>query len=210
VGPVAAAEQLGTATSTMARAFAKWGLDYPGRPRASQFARDPERAREAFALAEQLGSVKAAARELGSSRPALVAGWQRFGLGMPDTSHPTVRGPAARAGRTAEREGRLAPVFVKLNQDVLPVRAGSEAERFWRVRRAEEYATLGAAAVTELCSESRAARPSARVWAITRRAQRAQTLASQRATRAQRRHAERDHPGHHRRSREREVGADAR
>jgi hypothetical protein len=133
---------------------------------------------------------------------------------MPNTSHPTVRGPAARAGRTAEPEGRLDPVFVQLNQDVLPVRAGSEAERFWRVRRAEQYATLGAAAVTELHSESRAARATARVWAITRRAQRAQTLASQRATRSQRRdadRAERDQPGHHRRSpREREVGADAR
>jgi hypothetical protein len=133
---------------------------------------------------------------------------------MPDTSHPTVRGPAARSSRTAEPEGRLDPVFVKLNQDVLPVRAGSEAERFWRVRRAEQYATLGAAAVIELHSESRSARASARVWAITRRAQRAQTLASQRATRAQRRHAERaqrDHPGHHRRTpQEREVRADAR
>jgi hypothetical protein len=32
VGPVAAAEQLGTATSTLARAFAKGGLDYPGPP----------------------------------------------------------------------------------------------------------------------------------------------------------------------------------
>jgi hypothetical protein len=105
-------------------------------------------------------------------------------------------------------------VFVKLNQDVLPVRAGSEAERFWRVRRAEDYATLGAAAVTELYSESRSARPTTRVWAITRRAQRARTLANQRATRSQRRHAERaerEHPGHHRRTPpQREVGADAR
>ncbi len=214
VGPVAAAEQLGTATSTLARAFARWGLDYPGRPRASQFARDPERAREAFALAEQLGSVKAAARELGSSRPALVAGWQRFGLGMPDTSHPTVTRQGARPAGRHEPAGRLDPAFVMLNQDVLPVRASSEAERFWRVRRAEQYATLGAAAVTELYAESRSARASARVWAITRRAQRAQTLASQRATRTQRRHAERaerDHPGHHRRPpQEREVSADAR
>jgi WhiB family redox-sensing transcriptional regulator len=214
VGPVAAAEQLGTAASTLARAFARWGLHYPGRPRASQFARDPERAQEAFQLAEQLGSVKAAARKLGSSRPALVAGWRRFGLGMPNTSHPTATDPAARPGRTADPQGRLDPAFVKLNQDVLPVRAGSEAERFWRVRRAEDYATLGAAAVTELHSESRAARPTTRVWAITRRAQRAQTLANQRATRSQRRHAERaerDHPGHHRRTPpQRQVGADAR
>jgi Transcription factor WhiB len=214
VGPVAAAAELGTATSTLARAFAKWGLDYPGRPRASQFARDPERAREAFTLAEHLGSVKAAARELGSSRPALVASWRRFGLGMPDTSHPTSTHPGVRPAGRGEPAGRLDPAFVKLNQDVLPVRASSEAERFWRVRRAEQYATLGAAAVTELHSESRSTRPSARVWAITRRAQRAQTLASQRATRSQRRHADRaqrDHPGHHRRTPpEREVSADAR
>jgi WhiB family transcriptional regulator, redox-sensing transcriptional regulator len=214
VGPVAAAEQLGTATSTLQRAFARWGLDYPGRPRASQFARDPDKAREAFRLAEQLGSVKAAARELGSSRPALVAGWRRFGLGMPDTGHPTVTRPGARPAGRGEPAGRLDPAFVTLNQDVLPIRASSEAERFWRVRRAEQYATLGAAAITELYSESRAARPTARVWAITRRAQRAHTLAQERQTRSQRRHAERaqrDHSGHHRRTpREREVSADAR
>ncbi len=104
---------------------------------------------------------------------------------------------------------------MQLNEGVLPPRAASETERFWRVRRAEEYATLGAAAVTELYSESRSARASARAWAITRRAQRAQHLAHERATRQQRRHAERaarDHPGHHRRPppQQREVGTDAR
>jgi WhiB family redox-sensing transcriptional regulator len=217
VGPVAAAQQLGTATSTLARAFAKWGLDYPGRPRASVFARDPERAREAFALAERLGSVKAAARELGSSRPALVAGWRRFGLGMPDTSHPAVTGPGRRPVRHDQPAGRLDPAFIRLNQAVLPARAGSEQELAERVRRAEQYATLGAAAVTELYAESRSARATARVWAITRRAQSAQTLAHQRETRSQRRHAdraeraERDQPVHQRRrQQEREVGADAR
>jgi hypothetical protein len=40
------------------------------------------------------------------------------------------------------------------------------------MRRAEEYATLGAR-VVELHSESHAANPSARAWAITRRADRA-------------------------------------
>jgi Transcription factor WhiB len=214
VGPVAAAERLGTATSTLARAFAKWGLDYPGRPRASAFARDPERAREAFALAEHLGSVKAAVRQLGSSRPAVVAGWRRFGLGMPDTSHPAVTGPGRRPLRHDQPAGRLDPAFIQLNRAVLPARAGSEQELAEWVRRAEQYAVLGAAAVTELYTESRSARASTRVWAITRRAQRAQTLASQRATRPQRRHAERaqrDHPGHQRRTLpEREVRADAR
>jgi hypothetical protein len=211
---VAAAEQLGTATSTLARAFAKWGLDYPGRPRASVFARDHNRAREAFALAERLGSVKAAARELGSSRPALVAGWRRFGLGMPDTSHPMVTGPVRRPLRPDSAARPLDPAFIRLNQAVLPVRAGSQQELAERVRRAEQYATLGAAAVTELYAESRSARATARVWAITRRATRTQTLAHQRETRPQRRHAERaerDHPAHGRqRPQEREVGADAR
>jgi Transcription factor WhiB len=83
----------------------------------------------AFALAERLGSVKAAARELGSSRPALVAGWRRFGLGMPDTSHPVSTRPGARPAGRGEPAGRLDPVFVTLNESVLPVRAGSEAER---------------------------------------------------------------------------------
>jgi hypothetical protein len=119
----------------------------------------------------------------------------------------------ARSSRQRRSICRLDPAFVQLNEGVLPPRASSEAERFWRVRRGEEYATLGAAAVTELYSESRSGRPSARVWAITRRAQRDQTLTSQRETRQQRRHAERsqrDHPGHHRRwPQERQVGADA-
>jgi hypothetical protein len=189
------------------------GAGLPRPPPRLRVRRDPDKAREAFALAEHLGSVKAAARELGSSRPALVAGWRRFGLDMPDTSHPTMRDPP-RPRRQVEPAGRLDPAFVELNEGVLPPRAGSEAERYWRVRRAEDYTTLGAAAVTELYTESRSARASARVWAITRRAQRAQTLASQRATRSQRRHAERaerDHPGHHRRTpQKREVGADAR
>jgi hypothetical protein len=66
------------------------GAGLPRPPRASQFARDPERAREAFALAEHLGSVKAAAKELGSSRPALVAGWRRWCAGR---RAPRGRGP---------------------------------------------------------------------------------------------------------------------
>jgi hypothetical protein len=41
------------------------------------------------------------------------------------------------------------------------------------VRRAEDYAALGARVVLELHSESHAAKPSTRVWAITRRGDRA-------------------------------------
>jgi hypothetical protein len=38
------------------------------------------------------------------------------------------------------------------------------------VRRVEDYAALGARVVVELHTESHAAKPSTRAWAITRRA----------------------------------------
>jgi hypothetical protein len=197
LGPQQAARQLGTHASTLRRAWDHWGLAYPGRPRASAYARDPGKAAEAFRLAEQLGSVKAAARELGSSRPALLAGWQRFNLGTPDLTRPTSTRPG---GRPAEQAGRLDAAFLALNQGVVPVRARSDAERFTRVRGAEDLAAVGAEAVTQMASESRSARQSARVWAITRRAERAQTLADQREHRGERRHADRAgraDPGRH-------------
>jgi WhiB family redox-sensing transcriptional regulator len=214
LGPQQAAKQLGTHASTLRRAWARWGLDYPGRPRASEYARDPDKAREAFRLAEQLGSVKAAAGQLGSSRPALLAGWQRFGLGTPDLTRPTLTHPGA---RPAEQAGQLDAAFLALNQGVVPVRARSDGERFTRVRGAEQFATIGAEAVTQMATESRSARQGARVWAVTRRAERAQTLARQRDHRGERRHAERagradrDRRPHHRQTQEgREVAADGR
>jgi hypothetical protein len=60
-----------------------------------------------------------------------------------------------------------------------------------RDRRAEEYATLGAEVVVEMGSETYCKRPAARVWVITRRAQRAHRRASGRQQRAQRRQADR-------------------
>ena len=185
VGPQQAATQLGTAPSTLAKAWAHWGLEYPGRARRSVFAHDREQAERAFRLATQLGSIKGAARALGSSRPALLAGWQRFDLGMPDTSR------AAKPGHNAQPAARLDPAFVTLNQGVIPVRARSDAELAQRVRRAEEIATLGAGAVGEMNAESRAARAGARLWAVQRRAARAQRLASERGDRPARRQAER-------------------
>jgi WhiB family transcriptional regulator, redox-sensing transcriptional regulator len=213
VGPQHAAKQLGTHASTLRRAWDHWDLAYPGRPRASAYARDPDKAREAFQLAEQLGSVKAAARQLGSSRPALVTGWQRFGLGTPDLTRPTLTRPGARPARS-EQAGQLDAAFLALNQDVVPVRARSDAERFTRVRGAEQFATIGAEAVVEMATESRSRRQSARVWAVTRRAERAQTLARQREHRGERRQAERadradrDRRPHHRQREARKVAAD--
>jgi hypothetical protein len=62
-------------------------------------------------------------------------------------------------------------VFVALNHGELPVRARLGGELAERVRRAEDYAALGARVVVKLHTESHAAKPSTRAWAITRRAQ---------------------------------------
>jgi len=82
-------------------------------------------------------------------------------------------------------------VFVALNHGQLPIRARSSGELAERVRRAEDYAALGARVVVELHSESHAAKPSARAWAITRRAQRAHHRHLDRHQRGDRRYAER-------------------
>jgi hypothetical protein len=80
----------------------------------------------------------------------------------------------------------LDPVFVALNHGQMPVRARSSGELAERVRRAEDYAALGARVVVELPCESHAAKPSARAWAITRRAQRAHRRQADREQRGER------------------------
>jgi hypothetical protein len=120
--------------------------------------------------------VNAAAAELGTTWPSLRKAFIRHGLRVPARDPEAVRQRAAEAAR--QRSGRpatpaLDPVFVALNRRELPVRARSGGELAERVRRAEDYAALGARVVVELHSESHAAKPSTRAWAITRRAQRA-------------------------------------
>jgi hypothetical protein len=151
-------------------------------------------AERAFALAERLGSVNAAAAELGTTWPSLRKAFTRHGLGMPARNPEAVRQRAAEAAR--QRTGRpatpsLDPVFVALNHDELPVRARSGGELAERVRRAEDYAALGARVVVELHSESHAAKPSTRAWAITRRAQRGDRRHQDREQRGERRQADR-------------------
>jgi hypothetical protein len=138
--------------------------------------------------------VNAAAAELGTTWPSLRKAFQRHGLGMPTRNPQAVRQRAAEVAR--QRMGRpatpaLDPVFVALNHGELPVRARSEGELAERVRRAEDYATLGARVVVELHSESHATKPSTRAWAITRRAQRGHQRASDCQRRAERRQADR-------------------
>ena len=52
---------------------------------------DRAEAERAFALAEQLGSVNAAATELGTTWPSLRKGFTRHGLGMPARNPQAVR-----------------------------------------------------------------------------------------------------------------------
>jgi hypothetical protein len=130
----------------------------------SRFLTDRAEAERAFQLAERLGSVNAAATQLGTTWPSLRKAFARHGLGMPARNPEAVRQRAIRAAR--QRTGQpapppLDPVFVALNPGALPARERSPAELYQWVRRDEEYATLGANVVVELNSESRAASPPA-------------------------------------------------
>jgi hypothetical protein len=58
----------------------------------SRFLVDRGEAERAYALAEQLGSVNAAAAELGTTWPSLRKAFTRHGLGMP--AQPRSRPPA--------------------------------------------------------------------------------------------------------------------
>jgi hypothetical protein len=128
----------------------------------SRFLSDRAEAEHAFRLAEQLGSVNAAAAELSTTWPSLRKAFTRHGLGMPTRNPETVRQRAIAAAR--QRTGQSAtqaldPVFVALNPSALPGRARPEAELFQWVRREEQDAILGANVVVELYSESHARQP---------------------------------------------------
>jgi hypothetical protein len=180
----------------------------------SRFLTDRAEAERAFALAEQLGSVNAAAKALDTTWPSLRKAFTRHGLGMPARNPQTVRQRAIAAAR--QRTGQSAtpgldPVFVALNPGALPARERSPAELYQWVRREEQYATLGANVVVELYSESHARQPTTRAWAIIRRADRNHRLAGQRTSRSEHRHADRaDRPRRSQHLQEREIVADAR
>jgi hypothetical protein len=160
----------------------------------SRFLADRGEAERAFALAERLGSLNAAAQELGTSWPSLRKAFTRHGLGLPARNPDAVRQRAlAAASQRASPPAAppLDPVFVALNPGALPAREQPAAELHEWVRRDEECATLGANVVVELNSESRARQPTSRAWAIIRRADRNRRLTSQRTSRPERRHAER-------------------
>jgi hypothetical protein len=72
----------------------------------SHFLTDRAEAERAYALAEQLGSVNAAASQLGTTWPSLRKAFTRHGLGMPARNPEAVRQRAAEAAR--QRTGQPA------------------------------------------------------------------------------------------------------
>jgi hypothetical protein len=203
-----AARDLGVSAPALRRAFDHYGLGQPqafqGGPERSRFLRDRDAAERAWRRAAEVG-INQTRKELGTSDKALRTAWQRHGLGLPP-----------RPATLAAPMPPVDPVFVALNHDQLPTPRGAQAEQAARLRRDEEIQTLGYRAVTALNGESRVA-PVWRVAAVTRRAERAQTLARQREQRAQRRQAERAEraergwrPHHPRARQEREVRSDGR
>jgi hypothetical protein len=163
----------------------------------SRFLTDRAEAERAFALAERLGSVNAAAQELGTTWPSLRKAFTRHGLGMPARNPEAIRqrAIAAASQRTSPPVAPpVDPVFAVLNQGQLPTRRGPHGEQGVRLRRAEEIETLSYRTVVELNAESRLA-PQRRVATIARRPERAQRLADERTGRAQRRHADREQRG---------------
>jgi WhiB family transcriptional regulator, redox-sensing transcriptional regulator len=200
-----AARQLSVSKQALRRAFDHHGLPQPqvfqGGPQRTRFYDDRDAAEQAWRRAAEVG-INQTRKELGVSDRALRTAWQRHGLGLPPR-------PSSDA-RTATR--RLDAAFLQLNRKLLPARARSDAELAARVRRAEEYATLGAEVVVEMGSETHGKRPAARVWAITRRAQRAHRRQADRQRRGERRQTDRAaRPGQSRLSSdERELVPDAR
>jgi WhiB family transcriptional regulator, redox-sensing transcriptional regulator len=173
-----AARELGVSKQALRRAFDHHGLPQPqgfqGGPPRTRFYQDRDAAQQAWQRAAQVG-INQTRKELGVSDRALRTAWQRHGLGLPP--RPTAR-PTTPV---------LDPAFVALNRGLLPARERPAQELAAWVRREEEYATLGAAVVVELNSESRTRRPTTRAWAIIRRAQRAHQRASDRQQRGERR-----------------------
>jgi WhiB family redox-sensing transcriptional regulator len=218
VGLRQAAGQLGIHRDALKAAFRQWDLPPLERRvgwQPSRFLVDRAEAEHAYQLAERLGSINAAAQELGTTWPSLRKAFQRHGLGMPARNPEAVRQRAIAAA--SQRVGPpaappLDPVFMALNLGQLPTRRGPQAEQGVRLRRAEEIETLSYRTVVELNAESRLA-PQRRVATIARRPKRAQRLVEDRAGRADRRQAarasrtDRSHQPHRQ---QREMVADAR
>ena len=174
----------------------------------SRFLADRAEAERAFALAEQLGSVNAAATQLGTTWPSLRKAFTRHGLGMPARNPEAVR---QRAIAARLRGGQ--PATPGLGPGVCCPQSGRPpGPRAARSRAVPVGPPRGAGRHPGRQHGGRAvqreSRPPAhhRAWAIIRRADRAHRLAGQRASRSNR--ADRTSRSHQ--PQEREMVADAR
>jgi WhiB family redox-sensing transcriptional regulator len=199
VGLRQAAKELGVSRDTLKNAWAHWNLPQPERKPTyppSRFLADRGEAERAFRLAEQLGSVNAAARELGTTWPSLRKAFQRHELGMP-APDPAAVGQRKSTVQLAQRGTKrptapeLDPMFTQLNPGVVPRARGHTGTPAVRLRRAEEIESLGFGVVADMNRESRPVRASVRHRTVQRRAERAQRLVSERASRPAQRQAER-------------------
>jgi hypothetical protein len=128
-------------------------------------------------------------------RPSWASPGRRYARPSPAMAlacrHATPRPSASgRLRRPASaRAGRPPPAWTRClwpsTTASSPIWARSDGELAERLRRAEDYATLGARVVVELHSESRAAKPSTRAWVIARRADRGHRRQANRAGRTE-------------------------
>jgi hypothetical protein len=88
-GTAHVARLIGVHVTDLHAALTHWGLEVPNLHKPAELVHDPTKAREAFALVEQVGWVKAA-REVGVARRTLRAAFAQWGMG-----EPIHRGPRA-------------------------------------------------------------------------------------------------------------------
>src|SRR5918996_1603442 len=88
-GTAHVAALIGVQVTDLHAALEHWGLEVPNLHQPAELVHDPAKAREAFALVEQVGWVKAA-REVGVARRTLRAAFAQWGMG-----EPVHRGPRA-------------------------------------------------------------------------------------------------------------------
>jgi hypothetical protein len=103
----------------------------------SRFLADRAEAERAFQLAEQLGSVNAAAKELGTTWPSLRKAFTRHRLGMPARNPHQSNSTWAAVGdnghigngRRLVADGRSGPTGIGGSSVELPDQSDSEEER---------------------------------------------------------------------------------
>jgi WhiB family transcriptional regulator, redox-sensing transcriptional regulator len=101
------ARLIGVHVTDLHKALAYWGLEVPNLHQPAELVQDPAKAREAFALVEQLGWVKAA-REIGVARRTLRAAFAQWGMGEPVHRGPRAPTPLATERAAAEAALELA------------------------------------------------------------------------------------------------------